>query len=482
MKICIIAAGLATRLQPFTNYVPKCLINIGKSAALVQQIQYWNKFAFANIEFIIVVHPKFESVVKEYLKIYFNQLNFKIKTIDEAAGTAHAIKTALRSSIDGEEVIISWCDVIPGEDIHRSVIQEKAQGKEAVVFTTNNKQNRYSFVADSIVPSTNNQGDVFGVFYFPKFKGIEDYQEGDDLVDVLARRKNLAKHECERIIDFGDKSKLLDVLKDSDNCREFNSIEFSDKWVLKKSTFGQGNNLLRREINWYKAVNKNAVGFHTPSIYPSIDFELFDLPEIVMNKVNGVPLYEIFGNLSINDKVKVLDSVVEDLNYLHARSKETTSSVIAQDIKKESHDKLIDRYESIEPFIQSFGKNISNVNGMTIDNNVRKTIDALYERISSHYKGVSVHSLIHGDSQMSNIMINPNKLSEITFIDPRGYFGDTEIYGLPDYDFAKLLYSLTGYDASLKDHSQDVPDMMLLITQHLSTLSTLMRTALNLIL
>jgi hypothetical protein len=34
----------------------------------------------------------------------------------------------------------------------------------------------------------------------------------------------------------------------------------------------------------------------------------------------------------------------------------------------------------------------------------------------------------------------------VTFIDPRGYFGETELYGLPDYDYAKTLYSLSGYD------------------------------------
>lgn len=33
------------------------------------------------------------------------------------------------------------------------------------------------------------------------------------------------------------------------------------------------------------------------------------------------------------------------------------------------------------------------------------------------------------------------------FIDPRGYFGYTEVYGDPDYDFAKVYYSLVGnYD------------------------------------
>ena len=40
-------------------------------------------------------------------------------------------------------------------------------------------------------------------------------------------------------------------------------------------------------------------------------------------------------------------------------------------------------------------------------------------------------------------MISDN---DIIFIDPRGYFGDTKVYGLKEYDYSKLLYALSGYD------------------------------------
>jgi hypothetical protein len=37
--------------------------------------------------------------------------------------------------------------------------------------------------------------------------------------------------------------------------------------------------------------------------------------------------------------------------------------------------------------------------------------------------------------------------TEPLFIDPRGYFGHTELYGDPNYDWAKLYYSVVGnYD------------------------------------
>jgi hypothetical protein len=44
---------------------------------------------------------------------------------------------------------------------------------------------------------------------------------------------------------------------------------------------------------------------------------------------------------------------------------------------------------------------------------------------------------------MSNMMIED---TTIKFIDPRGYFGKTKIFGLSEYDIGKILYSLSGFD------------------------------------
>jgi len=44
---------------------------------------------------------------------------------------------------------------------------------------------------------------------------------------------------------------------------------------------------------------------------------------------------------------------------------------------------------------------------------------------------------------MSNILIDNDKL---WFIDPRGYFGNTKLFGLKEYDISKIIYSLSGFD------------------------------------
>ena len=49
---------------------------------------------------------------------------------------------------------------------------------------------------------------------------------------------------------------------------------------------------------------------------------------------------------------------------------------------------------------------------------------------------------------------------EPVLIDPRGYFGFTELYGDPNYDWAKLYYSIVGnYDRfNLKDFRLTIGD------------------------
>ena len=63
---------------------------------------------------------------------------------------------------------------------------------------------------------------------------------------------------------------------------------------------------------------------------------------------------------------------------------------------------------------------------------------------------------IHGDCTFSNLMLREDGTPVL--IDPRGYFGYTEIYGDERYDWAKLYYSIVGnYDQfNLKEFRLDI--------------------------
>lgn len=64
---------------------------------------------------------------------------------------------------------------------------------------------------------------------------------------------------------------------------------------------------------------------------------------------------------------------------------------------------------------------------------------------------VDYFSIIHGDLCFSNILVEEN-CHFVRVIDPRGKFGNFDIYGDPRYEIAKIMHSLEGkYDYIIED-------------------------------
>ena len=445
MKICIVAAGLATRLQPLTNYIPKFLINIGKQTGFVEMIRYWGKH---SNDFTIIIHPKYEELTRAYFDMYFKDSGYTltIKTCETALGTAHTIDTSLADEYTGDEILFTWCDVLPSHDIDLSELENATvHGDGIAAFTVNNGMNRYKFEHNTLVQATG--GDVIGIYYMEDYRPLTGYVEGQDFADVLSKNF-INQFPLKGIIDFGDKEKLFDVLKMADEGREFNSIEILDKLVVKKALNNQGKQLLKKEAGWYHALHQNDSKVSVPKVYISFDFD-----EMIMERIDGMPMYKLFSKVDYDAQRRMLKNVDQQLKLLDSGVElEITNEEVIADVKKEAYDKLISRYEEIKDVIDAFGKNISIVNGMQIHNKPLEIIGLLFDELKEYYKDTDTYSFIHGDLQMSNTMVTPHSL-KVTLIDPRGYFGNTAHFGLADYDKAKMLYSLSGYD--LFNYSQD---------------------------
>ena len=60
-------------------------------------------------------------------------------------------------------------------------------------------------------------------------------------------------------------------------------------------------------------------------------------------------------------------------------------------------------------------------------------------------------TFIHGDTHLGNILVPKHGLDadadlpKYIFIDPRGYFASYDVYGDKHYDYAKLLFGISGY-------------------------------------
>ncbi len=419
MKIAVIVgAGLATRLKPITEIIPKVLINYGQHTILKHLIDLYNS---NHVDKIILILPnKHKSIVESYLS-YMNIDNIEIMCCDQPYGSGFAIKT-IEHELIGHNVIFNWSDIIPdfGQHINWASDTVYTYGKDC----------RYNFTeSDGIVNVGSTGGNVVGVYQTKAFMQLDDYMNLDfvDCYDF----SNFKKHELNSLVDLGDFDKLKNEHKKIHSIsRSFNKITFvDDKTVLKEALDKQGIDLQKIELSWYHYV---AITKNNHIKIPAITYNNIN-NTIEMTRINGPTLANSKGDCNFELYVNTLlaehiSSDVIDRSYNDAYN----------DYRKEFYDKILDRCNSIDPLIKT--RKITHVNGAKIFDlklllelawvDIEKSIDTKYE-------------IIHGDLNFSNVLIENDVLY---MIDPRGYFGDSKIFGPKDYDISKILYALSGYD------------------------------------
>ena len=109
-----------------------------------------------------------------------------------------------------------------------------------------------------------------------------------------------------------------------------------------------------------------------------------------------------------------------------------------RDLKKELMLKVLDRCEGIKDVL-------INYNSYHLECLLKQAYDRVLEFAVRKSPDKIEYGFCHGDLNGSNVMVDIASNS-VKFIDPRGYFGDTELYGWKPYEYAKLLYCLMGYD------------------------------------
>ena len=479
MDVLILAAGLGSRLVNFThNIIPKYLINVDNNTGLYHIINYWDKYA-DNI--YLVINSNYTHITKFYINNILPDISSKIKIInyDTSDGTAYTLNYILNNDLRDKKIsnlLITWCDLYPAENIDFTKLSKTKETNKIHVFTNGTKC-RYLLTEDNkIIHSEESVGDILGIFYIQNYTPfvLGDYCKNNDIVCYLDIIGKINKFEINSIIDYGDEEKLLQIL-DNDvstntnnnfNCRYFNNISIiDDTKLLKKGINDKGKELIINEKKWYiylKELNDSELNKLIPSIY-----NLFEFGFLMEYKRNHIPVYKFFmsyekylnniDNSEINKSVKtaeynivkitVLKNIINKINILHNFEKKTVLKLhFFNNLKKEIYDKIYERKKIINDFIDYFGevKIVNSVHIDTFDNilNKCKNIIVQYYNTIDIYK----YSIIFGDCQFSNILINPDNIDDIVFIDPRGYFGDSVIFGPTEYDYAKILYAISGYD------------------------------------
>jgi D-arabinose 5-phosphate isomerase GutQ/beta-phosphoglucomutase-like phosphatase (HAD superfamily) len=433
-NLIICASGKGTRLYHLTKYIPKYLVNIDNSSILIHIIKYWEKYT-DNI--ILIIEEKYNDISEYYLK----QCNVKYKiknVVIDKEENAYTLYNALGDEFNNTRVLITWCDIFPAVDIDHSVF------KGNIIFT-HGSNCRYKFT-NTIVKEDG--GNIVGLFFFENFVSMNYENLKQDICDLIPTYyPSIKSYDIKTLVDVGDMDKLLSFQKNNNiyTTRYFNQITDIGNGLLKKeSIHPNGDILIKREMKYYKAIHNYNLPF--PKIHDYGD------KYFILDKIEGVSLSE--SNLPI---------LLEALKKLHSiESVEVSEDVFINDLSIEFNTKIKDRLLKIKPIILYF-QNIKYVNSIQIIYDTKYIINDLYKRIYNNLIGSKQrYTLIHGDCQFSNTML---KDGTVIFIDPRGYFGKTFLFGNENYDFSKVLYALSGYDTfnSRHNYSFDIDNNNLIL-------------------
>lgn len=418
MKIVIQAGGIGSRLEGLTLNKPKCLVAVDNLPIIFHLFK-----KFSDAEFTIIADYKID-VLKKYLEIFAKDFKYKIIKAPKK-GTISGIKEAISSFSDNERFMIIWCDLILSDNF-------KIPQNGNYIGISCDFECRWSYENNKFIKKPSKKNGVAGLFIFENKKILNNIEDEGAFVDWLSRQDiNFKKVELPATKEIGTLLSYSDNISALPRHRVFNKFIFKDDIVIKSPADEQGERIAIDEINWYKHVQ--SLNFkNIPLIY--------DFKPLKMKKINGKNIFE-YKNLTSEQKKEILKNIIDTIKNLHKAECEKPANI--KDCKKVYFDKTFERLSKVEKLIPFANNELIKINKQYYKNPLfyKNEIKSLIE--NSYPKNFN---LIHGDTTFSNIMFDLFD-EKTVLIDPRGYFGNTKLYGDSYYDWAKLYYSINGrYD------------------------------------
>ncbi len=425
--IVVQAGGKGTRLEHLTKNKPKALVPIENLPMLFHLFR-----KFPEKKYIIIGDYK-KDVLREYLAS-FATVSYQLVEA-EGSGTCSGVKKALDLLPEKKEFMLIWSDLILPEQFTLPDITGNYIG------ISQSFRCRWLYDNGTFREEASVAQGVAGLFLFPDKSVLNDIPQSGELVRWMSQQSLVFQElGLSGTREFGlySEYEALERVK----CRPFNEISVENGVFTKKPLDKLGIALSKREENWYRFVQEeNIAGIPT----------IFGFQPLQLEEIKGKNVYD-YKNVSLEEKRNILAQLVTHLKEIHNLESVPTDSF---SMKEAYFNKTMDRLSKIRDLIPFASEKTIMINGKNCRNvfyHKRALEKALEEMDCEHFV------FLHGDCTFSNIMLRED--SSPVLLDPRGYFGNTELYGDPNYDWAKLYYSLVGnYDPfNLKEFTLDLSD------------------------
>lgn len=431
--IIVQAGGKGTRLKHLTANKPKALVPVDNLPMLFHLFRKYPDKKF------IIIADYHKEVLREYLSAFADVI---YQVVDaEGTGTCAGVGQAVSLLPDGAPFMLVWSDLILPEGLALPA-QYEADGlpKEDYVGISETFSCRWSYREGVFLEEPSSEHGVAGFFLFTDKAKLADVPASGELVRWM-QESGMSFREIGLggTREFG----LIEEYEKlgQEKCRPFNRITVQGDRLIKEPLDAQGRKLAVREAAWYE----KAAQYQIPAL-PKI----YGKEPLVMERIKGKNIYEY--ELPYDEKKEILNKIVDALHKLH-RAEQTAADSFS--LKEAYYNKTMERLSKIRDLVPFANRREIVVNGKKC-RNVYYNKRELEERLDR--LGGDAFCFIHGDCTFSNLMLRED--GSPVLIDPRGYFGHTQLYGDVRYDWAKLYYSIVGnYDRfNLKDFRLEIGD------------------------
>lgn len=418
--IIVQAGGKGTRLQHLTCNKPKALVPIENLPMIFHLFKKYPEKKY------IVIADYHKEVLHEYLEV-FAKVKYQIVDAD-GTGTCAGIKEALELLPEDKSFMLVWSDLILPDDFELPIEYEGLHEPEMnYVGISQTFPCRWSYIDGQFEEKSTYEDGVAGLFLFKNKNELSDVPKTGEFVRWMKEtKKKFLKIGLAGTKEFGIINEFKKV--NQERCRPFNKMIIKDDLVIKEGIDEQGKKLAIRECAWYEKAKNFGI-----AVLPKI----YETNPLKMEKIHGKNVYEY--QISYEEKKNVLIKLIGSLKKLHNYE---SMPVDTFSMREAYYVKTMKRILSVRDLIP-----FANEQYITINEKKCRNVFFYKHELEKKVKQIKCDQFkfIHGDCTFSNLMIKEN--GDPVLIDPRGYFGFTELYGDEQYDWAKLYYSIVGnYD------------------------------------
>lgn len=412
--IIVQAGGKGTRMEALTKHKPKALVPVNNLPILFHLFR-----KFPDKTFIVIGDYKYD-VLERYLR-EFARADYRLVCATGHSGTCAGLKGALSCIPEHKRFMLIWCDLVLPDDYRLP------ESEHNIIGISGGFPCRWKYKDSVFTEESSSEYGVAGYFIFKEKSCLAGIPDAGEFVRWLQSKNfTFEPQNLYRTQEYGLYREWERLPQK--RCRPFNRMWVREGKFYKEAVDEQGKELAAREVKWYKTLQEK--GFQNiPDIY--------GYDPLCMEEIRGKNIYEC-GDMAAEKKRYILKQIIACLKRIHTLGRAPAD--------KNSYynaylGKTYERLKKVRCLTPYADQETITVNGR-VCRNVFYHQEEL-ERIVMRYFP-SEFVLIHGDCTFSNIML---KNDTPVFLDPRGYFGTTELFGDAAYDWAKLYYSLySNYD------------------------------------